>query len=286
MLVMESESIILNAQRYFTWTGDPNIFVLNAFGDSYPLRYYGVCFMLSFLLGYWLIYTFYRKEGKNVSNLDILLNYMLVGTIVGARLGHCIFYQPEFFFHNPIEILMVHKGGLASHGGIVGILIALFIYSKRHPQEPYVWLLDRIAVPSALGSFFIRMGNFFNSEIVGLPTDKPWAIIFSKYEDDPFTPRHPTMLYESFSYLIIFGLMLLIYKNESLRQKRGFLTGFLLTSIFVVRFFCEFTKVKQEDYGLSSYLNVGHYLSIPFVIGGIILMIKSWAGKDESSNAT
>lgn len=224
----------------------------------------------------------YRKENKSVNNIDSLLNHMLIGTIVGARLGHCFFYEPAYFFSHPLEILYVWKGGLASHGGLIGILLALYYYSKKHPEEPYIWLLDRLTVPAVFGGFLIRMGNFFNSEIVGIPTTVPWAIIFTEADrrgDVPGNiPRHPSMLYEAFCYLIIFIILGLIYKKYRENLPKGLNLGVLFVLVFTARFFVEFTKTKQESFDLGT-MNMGHLLSIPFVIAGIYFIVKSFKNK-------
>ena len=208
---------------------------------------------------------------------------MLVGTIVGARLGHCFLYDPGFFISNPLEILFIWKGGLASHGGLIGILIALFLYSKKHPEEPFMWLLDRLTVPCVFGAFLIRMGNFFNSEIVGVQTDVPWAIIFTDPDHGSLPgniPRHPSMLYEAGSYLIIFFVLAFLYRFYRERIPKGLSLGLLFVLVFTARFIVEFTKTKQENFNLGS-LNMGHYLSIPFVIVGFYFIFKALKQKDS-----
>ena len=160
-------------------------------------------FAAAFILGYQIMKWIYLHEGKNIRNIDQLLLYLIGGTIIGARLGHCLLYDPSYYLSNPIKILAVWEGGLASHGGGVGVLIGLYLY-KRKTQESYLWLLDRIAIPTALTAFFIRIGNLFNSEILGVPATVPWAVIFERIDS---IPRHPAQVYEASSYVLIFFLL-------------------------------------------------------------------------------
>ncbi len=177
--------MILN---YINWDVNPEIFTIGTFS----IRWYGLLFALSFVLGYFIMKKIFQKEGLSVKLLDELSTYMIIATIVGARLGHCLFYEPEVYLSNPIEILYIWEGGLASHGAAIGILIALFLFSRKN-KKPYIWILDRIVIVVALAGFFIRMGNLMNSEIYGIPADVPWAFIFAKASnfqeaDDPRTP--------------------------------------------------------------------------------------------------
>lgn len=272
---------------YFVWTDHSVLYSFSVFGHEFPLRYYGLLFMINFLFGFRYMLSVYRKEKKSVQNLDSLLNHMLIGTIIGARLGHCFFYEPGVFLANPLEILYVWKGGLASHGGLVGILIALHFYSKKHPEDPYMWLLDRLTVPAVFGAFLIRMGNFFNSEIVGIPTTVPWAIIFTeadRHGDIPGNiPRHPSMLYEAACYLIFFFILGFLYKHYRERLPKGLSLGLLFVLVFAARFFLEFTKTKQENFE-SGFLNMGQYLSIPFVLVGFYFIVKSFKSRPPINN--
>jgi len=234
--------------------------------------------MLSFVLGFYYMWRLYRSENRNVEHLDSILNHMLLGTIIGARLGHCLFYDPAFFLSNPLEILFVWKGGLASHGGLIGILIGLYLFCKKHPDTPYLWLIDRLTVPSALGAFFIRMGNFFNSEIIGVPSNLPWAIIFVNGDHSSvpdYTPRHPSMLYEAAGYLIIWVVLFSLTKIKKEKLQPGLCLGLLLVLVFTVRFIVEFTKTKQENFDLGS-LNMGHFLSIPFILIGLYFVVRAF----------
>jgi len=251
---------------YFHWNIDPELFSLG----PVKIRWYGLAFASSFIFGFLLMRRIFRLEGRPVKNLEKLLVYVLIGTILGARLGHCFFYNPSYFLSNPIEILKVWKGGLASHGGGLGVLITIFLYSRNNPQEPYLWLLDRIAIVAGLAGFFIRIGNLFNSEIIGAPTTLPWAFIFEKVDN---IPRHPVQLYESVTYGLIFVLLLTIYKKQRCKVKQGVIAGLFLLLVFTARFFLEFVKARQASYNSNLPLSVGQLLSIPFLLAGIVLII-------------
>lgn len=236
------------------------------------IRWYGLCFAAAFILGYRVVLNIYKKENKPLADLDSLLLYMVAGTVIGARLGHVLFYDPAYYMSHLLEIIMIWKGGLASHGGTLGIIIAIYFYSRKHPDQPYLWLLDRLAIPAALGSCFIRIGNFFNSEILGLPTTVPWAIVFERVDE---IPRHPVQLYESITYIVIFIILMTIYKQLFDRLKDGFLLGAMLILIFGMRFFLEFIKTHQAAYEDGFTLTVGQWLSIPMVLAGIVLLVRA-----------
>lgn len=257
------------------WNVGPEIVQLGPF----TLRWYGLLFALGFFLGFFLMRWMFRREGKPEQDLDPLLVYMLVGTIVGARLGHVLFYEPAYYLSQPWLILQVWKGGLASHGGTLGILIALYLYARKRPKQPYLWLLDRMAVPTALGATFIRLGNLFNSEILGIPTDKPWAFVFERAGSllpaDRLVPRHPAMLYESLSYFAIFWLLLWVYRKYGAKTPHGLLLGLFLVLVFTARFFIEFVKLHQADFTTDLPLRMGQMLSIPFVVGGLALLVRA-----------
>ncbi len=253
---------------HLVWDVSPVLFTLGPF----TVRWYGLLFALGFVLGYFLMRSIYRREGKPEADLDRLLIYMLVGTVVGARLGHVIFYDPGYYFSHPIEILKVWRGGLASHGGAIGILVALYYYSRKAKGQPYLWLLDRVAVPTALGGAFIRLGNLFNSEILGTPSDAPWAIVFARV--DP-VPRHPAQLYESLSYLIIFFVLWSVYRRYGARTPRGLLTGLFFVLVFTARFFIEFVKVRQAAFGEALPLSMGQILSLPVIAAGLVLLWRA-----------
>ncbi len=251
--------------NYMTWNIDPVLFSLGGL----RIHWYGLLFMGGFLIGHHIMVRIYKKEQQNPEKLDRLLWYVLLGTIIGARLGHVLFYDPAFYFSHPLEIFAIWKGGLASHGGAIGVLLALYLY-QRKSSESYVWLLDRLAIPAALAAFFIRIGNFFNSEIIGHPSTVPWAIIFERIDG---LPRHPAQLYEALSYAITFIILLILYKK--LRHKSGIIIGAFLLCVFSSRFLIEFYKTKQAAYSVDFWLSTGQILSIPFLLGGVIFIVLS-----------
>lgn len=256
--------------NYITWDVQPEIFSTG----SFSIRWYGFLFALSFVLGYVIMKKIFKKEGLSVKLLDELSTYMIIATIVGARLGHCFFYERSFYLSNPIEILYIWEGGLASHGAAVGILIALLIFSIKN-KKPYFWILDRIVIVVALAGFFIRMGNLMNSEIYGIPTSVPWAFVFVNASNfhEADDPRHPTQIYEALSYLLIFFFLLWSYFKKEGKPKPGFLFSMFLILVFTARFFIEFYKEPQVGFEYDMILNMGQLLSIPFVLAGILILI-------------
>lgn len=226
-------------------------------------------FAMAFIAGYRIILSVYKRENKPLEDLDSMLMYMVFGTVIGARLGHVLFYDPQFYFSNPLEIIKIWKGGLASHGGTLGILISIYIYSRKHDNQPYLWLLDRLAIAAASGAAFIRLGNFFNSEILGTPSDLPWAVVFYRIDE---LPRHPVQLYESLTYLVIFIILLTLYRKLFHQLREGMLLGSMMILIFGARFFLEFIKTHQAAYEGDFTITVGQWLSIPMVIAGIVLL--------------
>jgi prolipoprotein diacylglyceryl transferase len=264
--------------NYIPWSPDP---VLISFG-SFEIRYYSLFFALGFILGYAIIHRLVVKEGENPKLLDSFLIYVVVGTIIGARLGHCFFYDWKYFSQHPLEIILPFEfgeetkftgfRGLASHGGAVGIVIALILLSIKQKKSIY-WYLDKLAVVVPLAGMFIRLGNLMNSEIVGDPTTLPWAFQFKlmdKSEGDPMDPRHPTQLYEAISYLATFAFMFWYYGKKHGKVLHGHLFGIFLIIMFTFRFILEYTKIN-EGIDETAILNMGQILSIPFVIAGVVI---------------
>lgn len=252
----------------FHWSPDP---VLVAVGPL-AVRWYGLLFAAAFFVGYWIMVHIYRREGRDPRALDTALVYMLLGTIIGARLGHVLFYDPQYYLTRPLEILKVWEGGLASHGGAAGILIALLLYVRKPGRPAYLWLLDRVTIPTALGGAFIRMGNFFNSEIVGTPTAGWWGVVFDRV--DP-VPRHPVQLYEALAYLLIFVVLVLVYMRHGKAYRDGLLLGLFFTLVFSARLLLEFVKTPQAAYEAGLVITVGQVLSIPFILAGIALIARA-----------
>jgi len=260
--------------EHFIWNVNPNILELG----HLQLRWYGLLFVGSFFLGLMILTKIYKREGKDPAVLDAMLIYVMVGAVLGSRLVHCFFYEPDYYLSHPLEILKVWKGGLASHGGLAGVLIALYLFSKRY-NTSYMWLLSRVSIPGALTAAFVRFGNLFNSEILGLPSDKPWAIIFARVD---MVPRHPVQLYEAFSYLIILGLLIAIYRKVTPAFATKILPGVFLVTVFSVRFFLEYTKTRQAAYTTDFPFTTGQMLSIPYIILGILWIL--WAFKSASKD--
>ncbi len=260
--------------QHLIWDVSPTLLTLGPL----QLRWYGLLFVGSFFLGLYIMQWIYKREGRDPQELDTLLVYILIGTVIGARLMHVFAYEPAYYLAHPIEIVKVWKGGLASHGGMIGVLIALYLFAQKR-QLSFFWLLSRIVIPTALVGAFIRIGNFFNSEILGIPTQKPWAVIFARVD---MLPRHPTQLYEALAYLLLFGIMLLIYKRISASFATKILPGIFFTYLFTARFLLEYTKVPQADYTTNLPFNTGQLLSLPMIFIGVVWVI--WAFTQRKGN--
>lgn len=274
--------------RIIYWAIDPEIFWIT---DSFPLRYYGVLFVTGILIAFQVEKCIYVREHIPVERLDKLLMYVFLGIVLGARLGHCFFYEPSYYLKHPIEILLpiqkigesyIFTGfqGLASHGGAVGVLITLGVYSLKYKTN-FFWLVDRIALVAPIVGAFIRFGNFMNSEIYGKPTNGKWGIVFQR---DDLIPRHPTQLYEAFSYLLIFAILIYYYKNIEENKHNGFLFGLCLILIFTSRFIIEFFKENQVSFENAMTINMGQILSIPFILVGLLLIFKKLKHNGRATN--
>ncbi|MEO5909082.1 MAG: prolipoprotein diacylglyceryl transferase, partial [Ginsengibacter sp.] len=261
------------------WNINPEIFRVGGFG----LRYYSLMFMLAFIVSYYLLSRIFKKENVPQRLLDKLLIYVFIGTIAGARLGHTLFYEFGYYKNHLLEIILPFTftngqfeftgyQGLASHGGALGILLAVALYCKKYKQS-FLWVMDRLVIVVALSGFFIRVGNFFNSEIIGKPTGHSWGVIFERVD---LIPRHPAQLYEAFSYLVIFFILWGIYQKKSAFLKKGFLFGLFLVLLFTVRFLIEFVKENQEPFEASWPLNLGQILSLPFILAGLFFIFYGW----------
>lgn len=249
------------------WDISPDIFTIGPF----TIRWYGLLFALSFIVGYQIMNVVFKKENKPESDMNDLIWYMILGTVLGARLGHCFFYNPSYYLTNPLEILQVWKGGLASHGAAIGILFALYLFTKKKKEYGYLWVVDRIVITVALAGFFIRMGNLFNSEIIGKPAELPWSFVFVSIDN---VPRHPAQLYEAIAYLAVFIILFLFYLRSYAKLKSGFFLGLFLVLVFGFRFFVEFVKEDQTYFEQGMALNMGQLLSIPFVLLGFYLLLR------------
>ena len=271
---------MINLLAYITWSVSPEMFSIGPLS----VRWYGLLFASAFIFGYKVMQWVYKQENKPVSDIEQLTVYMILGTVIGARLGHCLFYNPDFYLSNPLEILKVWKGGLASHGAAIGIITSLYFFAKKK-KVTALWILDRIVIVVASAGFFIRLGNLFNSEIIGKPAEVPWAFIFTRVDN---IPRHPAQLYESIANFIIFLILLFVYKKKQGKLNDGLLFGLFLVLIFTFRFFVEFLKEVQSNFEAGMILDMGQLLSIPFVILGIIFIVRSFKkskGKEAKAPA-
>jgi prolipoprotein diacylglyceryl transferase len=263
------------------WNVSPEFFSLGPIS----VRWYGLMFALGFLAGYQIMFKMFKFESSNTEWLDKLFIYTIVATIVGARLGHVFFYGWSYYSQHLIEIFLpIAKGesgykfvgyqGLASHGGGLGIVLAIYIYSKKVTKRSMLWTLDRLIIPTALVGAMIRTGNLMNSEIYGVATNLPWGFIFERNQET--LAKHPTQIYEALGYLIVFvSTMWIFFKAKDLKDRTGFIIGFGFVGIFLTRFFVEFIKENQEAFEAGMILNMGQILSIPFILAGAYLMIRA-----------
>lgn len=237
------------------------------------VRYYGLCWAVGILLGYWLLNVFAKREGIPTRVVDKMALYSVLGVIIGARLGHCYFYEPAYFLAHPLEVLKIWDGGLSSHGGIIGVLIGMWVLCHQE-KVSMLWVMDHVAIPVALIATFIRLGNLFNSEIYGHATALPWGFIFVRNGET--LPKHPTQIYEALSYFLGFAVMLLVYfRIPGVRQKRGLIFSALMVYMFAMRFLIEFIKEDQEAFESGMVLNMGQWLSVPFFLVGVWLLARA-----------
>lgn len=258
----------------------------------FTLRYYSLMFLMAFGSGFYISKRIFISEGVSLEKLDKLLIYTILSTLIGARLGHVIFYQPELFLEDPLSVFLPISfvpdieftgfRGLASHGAAIGIAIGMYIYSKKVTKKSMFWILDRITMPVALGAVFVRMGNFLNSEIVGKATNSDFGVVFVQLGES--FPRHPAQLYESVSYLILFGILSLIFWKTKVKQQLGVLFGIFFTLLWTIRFIVEYVKEPQVAERADWLFNTGQLLSIPMIlIGlGIIYFSKKKAKASET----
>lgn len=274
---------------YINWDFDSEI--INIF--EFPLKYYGLLFACGLLSSMYILKIIFKRENLKDSAHEALFVYGIVGILVGARLGHCLFYGFDYYSKNLLEIILPIKktltgeykfigyAGLASHGGTIGLIISLYLYSKKY-EIKYLKVLDLIAIVAPLGATFIRLANLMNSEMIGNPTTMPWGFIFRKVDS---IPRHPAQLYEAISYLLIFILVFTVYKTKNIKLGNGFLFGLAITLIFTMRILIEFLKINQVEFENGMNLNMGQLLSIPFVIIGMYFMMKNSMKKKTASKS-
>jgi prolipoprotein diacylglyceryl transferase len=245
------------------WNVDPVIFDLGIIAP----RWYGLLFASAFMASYYVMRFIFERERRPLQDLDSLTLYMILGTVLGARAGHMLFYEPDVLLQNPFEFIAIWKGGLASHGGALGIIAGLMLFGRTRRKYTFVWLMDRLAIVAALSGMFIRLGNLMNSEIIGKPTDVAWAFWFQRIDPTPVF-RHPTQIYEAVVCLILFVLLMLMYRRGYGERSPGSIIGVFLAMLFSARFAIEFLKERQVDFEASLPLDMGQILSIPFVLWG------------------
>lgn len=263
-----------------TWTAKPDILMLG----NWEVRWYGLFFAIGFYLGYLMVTKMMLKDKGKQEWADSLFVYVIVATVVGARLGHCLFYGWEYYSVHPIEIFKVWEGGLASHGGALGIVVAVWIYSKKVTHRSMLWTFDILVIPTALVAALIRTGNLMNHEVYGVATDLPWGFRFIEnvrhwqHGAEPIfsSPSHPTQIYEALCYLATFVLLMTLYlKKPAIKRREGLIFGIFFINIFFTRFLIEFIKNDQEAFEASMSLNMGQWLSIPFVLAGIFFVVRA-----------
>ena len=270
------ETLVIN------WHVNPEIFSLGALS----IRWYGLLFISGFVLGWFIFKWFFKKEGVPETLLDPLLYTLLIGTIVGARLGHCLFYQPDYYlgsWDGFCEIFMPWKGGLASHGGTIALFVAMWWFAKHYGRKydfDFLWILDHLAIAVCFAAMFIRFGNLFNSEIYGDATSLPWGFIFELRGET--VPKHPTQLYEAFSYALLGVVLLLLYRFNLKRMYRGTFIGVFFIVLFGMRFLIEFVKEPQVGFEEGMLLNMGQLLSIPFILIGVGMLVYSFIKKEPA----
>jgi prolipoprotein diacylglyceryl transferase len=266
---------ILNAIH---WAGKEELFSIG----SFAVRYYSLCWLLAFAVSYYLMLKIFKREGKTQEDLDRFSIYIFLGTLIGARLGHCLFYEFDYYMQHPLEMILPFRQidgewkltgfmGLASHGAAVGILVGLYLYTKK-TKTKFLWITDRLILVVPLAGAFVRLGNFFNSEIIGKAADPnlPWAVVFTK---EDMIPRHPGQLYEAVLYVILFFILWAFYRKNQ-NPKPGLLFGIFLIGLFGIRFVVEFFKENQEAFEDDMLINMGKLLSVPFILAGIYLVFR------------
>lgn len=272
------------------WDWDPTLIMIG----NLDIRWYGLMWAIAILAAERVCYFTFKREGLPSQTLESAFIWIVLGTFIGARVGHCLFYEPEVYLAEPWRIVTdIRNGGMASHGATIGIFLGIWIFVKRN-HLPFIWGLDRIAIVAPLSGAIIRLGNLFNSEIVGYPTDLPWGFQFPRCIEDRYLEsladvpaRHPAQLYEALCYLLTFALIMWLYYRKDLGRRRpGFLFGVAMIGIFLTRFFIEFLKERQVAFEESMALDMGQLLSIPFILLGIYMIARSfWRPEVKDVNA-
>lgn len=251
------------------WSFDPVLFSLGPL----TVRWYGLLFVGGFFAGQWLLARMFKAEGVPPQQAERLLMYALLGSIVGARLVHCLFYEPAYYLANPLAILRIWEGGLASHGGMIGLVIGLWLARRgAQPRMSLPWLFDRVTMPAMLAAVSIRIANFLNSEIVGEPTGGAWGVVFEAVDG---VPRHPAQLYEAAAYALILVVLTVVYRRFARTPPTWLLTGLSLSLAFSARIVIEFFKTPQAAYEAGQAFSVGQWLSVPFALLGLAMVVRA-----------
>jgi prolipoprotein diacylglyceryl transferase len=282
--------MIRNDLCFITWNFDPTIFEFNIFGHEFPIGLYGFLFALAFFVGQMVMTHIFKRDGKSMGDLDSLTIKMVVGTVIGARLGHYLFYEWEYLCADPLHwftsLITPPYAGLASHGATIGIILAIYFYARKRPDQPILWVLDRIVIVASFAGF-IRIGNFLNSEIYGTPTNLPWGVKFMAETNPqllPVVPRHPTQIYEFLFCVLLFAITFWMWKKKRHVLPNGIIFCTFTILLFTFRFFIEFLKNDQSQFEANMFLNMGQVLSIPLVIGSAILLFYLHRKRKTSSN--
>ncbi len=253
---------------FIHWNVSPEAFSIGPL----TVRWYGILYGCAFIASYYAFKELLKYDKLPDDFADRALIYMILGTVIGARIGDCFFYPPQYYLEHPLEVFAVWNGGLSSHGGACGILIALYLFARKM-KKPYIWVLDRVVIVIGVAGFFIRMGNLTNSEIYGHVTSLPWGFIFERRGET--LPKHPTQIYEALYYALTYLVLRFVYRKCDNRPRPFLIFGLFLIMVFAFRFCIEFIKNPQEDFEKSMMFNMGQWLSVPFVIMGIISLIIS-----------
>jgi len=268
------------------WNIDPIIFTLRIGDFEMPFSWYGLFFATSFLIGVQIVSYIFKKEGKPKSDLDTLSIYILLATVIGARLGHYLFYEWEYLFDSPLQwfltLITPPFAGLASHGATIAILISIYLYARKKVDQSFFWVVDRIVIGASFAGL-IRLGNLFNSEIYGKPTDLPWGFVFLRETNPnllPLVPRHPTQLYEFLFCMLLFVVTFMMWKYRRHFFPDGVIAAVFIIGLFTFRFFVEFLKNEQVSFEQSMALNMGQLLSIPAVLFGILILVYAYWKKE------
>jgi prolipoprotein diacylglyceryl transferase len=265
---------------YITWSVDPEIFTIPKI--DWPIRWYGLMWAIGLIISQQVMYHIFKAEEKPAKHVDTLTLYIILATFIGARFGHFLFYDPSVFITDPLQIILPPYAGLASHGAAIGILTGLYLFCRKLKYN-YFWMVDRLVIVVCITGAFIRLGNLMNSEMIGIPTDVPWAFVFAHVDN---VPRHPAQLYEAIYCFLLFGLLYYIWKFKRSQVSNGFIFGVFLVVLWSLRFIDEFFKEVQEPFEEGMVLNMGQILSIPFVIAGLIILLKTRRRKTPETSAS